>query len=141
MSKLKSRLFGVLFIIILIACVFLTMTPVAGALELPEEVVQQTPVPDQFDADTQMDPGTMPGYDQPGVDAETQFGTTPGIERDMDGLYDEDVEAEMEPELMTQQQRNAQSVFLWILVALGFALVAVLITISIMRNRDRRTDR
>lgn len=145
MTKTKSRLLGMLFIIIFIACVFGTLTPIAKAQLPPDTVpiVQQTPVQDQYDTNPQMNPNVDPQYDtQPGMNPDTQYNNQqPGINQDTGTQYDDDINAEMEPELMTQQEANAQSIVLWVLVALGFVTVAVLITISIMRNRDRSSTR
>lgn len=139
-TKTKSRLLSSLFILIIIACVFMTLTPIAKAQVAPDmvEIAQQTPIPEQnepnlYDSDE---------FGQPGInaDTDTQYNED-GLDTDRDTIYDnDDVGAEIEPELMTQQQRS-QSVLLWILVALGFATVAVLITISIIRNRNRREER
>lgn len=144
MSKTKSRLLGILFIIIFIACVFGTLTPIAKAQRPrePGQVVQQTPVQDEYDADMQMNPNAEQQYDvQSDTDNQYDNYSQPGVNQDTGTQYDDDINAQMEPELMTQQESNAQSVVLWILVALGFVVIAVLITISIMRNRDRSTTR
>lgn len=158
MTKTRSRLLGMFFIILFIACVFGTLTPIAKAQLPPDTVpiVQQTPVQDQYDTNPQMNPNVDPQYDtqpgmdpnnqynnqQPGMNPDTQYNNQqPGINQDTGTQYDDDINAEMEPELMTQQEANAQSIVLWVLVALGFVTVAVLITISIMRNRDRSSTR
>lgn len=123
-TQTKNGLFGILMVLILTACVLLTMTPIALA--------DEPPVPELYeDAEDSQELEIMP------VSEEDLVPT----------LYDEELEVmpvtvdEPQPELISQQPQPASKTLPtwgWIVIAAAAAAASALITAVILNGKAKK---
>ncbi len=127
-TQSKNRLFGILIALVLIACVFLTMTPIALADEPQPEVVPiSEPIPVLYDDEAE--PEVMP------------------ISEPIPVLYDDELEVEAisvdEPEpVLISEQPTAQVKSLptwgWVMIMVGIAVLSALVTFIIFKHKSKK---
>ena len=147
-TQSKNRLFGILIALVLVACVFLTLTPIALADEpAPEAISEEMPLPVLYDDEAEPE-AISEEVPKPVLYDEQAEPEAISDEAAEPVLYDEQAEVEAisidepQPELISEQPTaKAMPTWGWVMIMVGIAALSALITFVIVtRKRKKATS-
>jgi len=151
-TQSKNKLFGILIALVLVASVFLTLTPIALADEPPAEVMpisEEVPVPVLYDESAEPE-AISEELPEPVLYDEQAEPEAISEELPEPVLYEEELEAqpiavdEPQPELISEQEQAEAKplpTWGWVMIMFGIAALSALVTFSVVsRKRKKATS-